>query len=62
MTFYFILKLGYIHCTGGSIVAIPNRLILYIATSPPLSLPLNPFPTPLKAVARGFFVLFHVGI
>jgi hypothetical protein len=27
-----------------------------------LSLPLNPLPTPPKAIARGFLVLFHIGI
>jgi hypothetical protein len=27
-----------------------------------LSLPLSPFPTPLKAIARGLIVLFHIGI
>jgi hypothetical protein len=35
---------------------------LYIGQVTPPSLPLNPLTTPLKAVARGFFVLFHVSI
>jgi hypothetical protein len=43
-------------------VTILIRLTLYIIYTPPLSLPLNPLPTPLKAIARGFLVLFHIAI
>jgi hypothetical protein len=39
---------------GEFIVTIPIRLILYIIYIDPLSLPLSPLPTPLKAFARGF--------
>jgi hypothetical protein len=28
----------------------------------PLSLPFNPLPTPIKAIARGYLLLFHKGI
>jgi hypothetical protein len=58
------LKLGYIHYTGcgGVIVTIPIRLILYSSYTAPSSLPLNPLPIPLQAIAKGFFVLFHIGI
>jgi hypothetical protein len=42
-------------------MTIPIRFILYIIFIAPLSLPLNPCPTPLKAIARGFLVLFHTG-
>jgi hypothetical protein len=51
----------YLLCKGGVIVTIPIRLILYIR-SPPSSLHLNPLPTPLKAITRGFFVLPHISI
>jgi hypothetical protein len=51
------ILLGYIYDPGGFIVTILIRLILYI-TSPPSSLLL----TPLKAIVRGFLVLFHIGI
>jgi hypothetical protein len=43
-------------------VTIPIRLILYIIYIALSSLRLNPLPKPLKAVARGFLVLFHIGI
>jgi hypothetical protein len=39
--------LGYIHCTGGSIATIPNRLALYIDQIPPIST-LTPDPSHLK--------------
>jgi hypothetical protein len=54
--------LGYVCCTGGFSVTIPNRLTLYIGWITPQSLPLDLLPAPLAAIARGFFVLFHVGI
>jgi hypothetical protein len=38
------------------------RLILYIIYIAPIATPPNPLPTPLKAIARGFLVLFHIGI
>jgi hypothetical protein len=47
---------------GGFIVTIPIRLILYIIYMAPIVSPPLPFPTPLKAIARGFLVLFHIGI
>jgi hypothetical protein len=43
-------------------MTIPNRLTLDIVRLPPLSLLLNVLPVPLKAIARGFFVLFHISI
>jgi hypothetical protein len=43
-------------------VTIPHKLILTFVRSPPLSVPLEPLPTPLKEVARVFFVPFHIGI
>jgi hypothetical protein len=49
-------------CSGGFIVTIPNRLLLYIGEITALSRPLNPLPAPLKAIARGFVVLFHTDI
>jgi hypothetical protein len=42
---------------GGFAVTIP-----IILTFPPSSLPLNPCPTPFKAIARDFLVLFHIGM
>jgi hypothetical protein len=45
---------------GRFIVTIPIRLILYISYITPISS--NPSAAPLKAIARGFFVLFHIGI
>jgi hypothetical protein len=47
---------------GGFIVKILIRLILYIVYIAPIISPLNPLSAPLKAIARGFLVLFHVGI
>jgi hypothetical protein len=44
------------------VVTIPVRPILYIVYIAPIICPLNPLPTPLKAVARDFLVLFHIGI
>jgi hypothetical protein len=43
---------------------VPIQLDLYctLFTLPPSSLPLSSLPTPLKALARGFLVLFHIGI
>jgi hypothetical protein len=42
-------------------VTILISLILYIIyIVPPWSLPFNSFPTPLKAIARDFLVLFHM--
>jgi hypothetical protein len=46
----------------GFIVTIPIRLILYISTLPPIISPPQPLPAPLKAIARDFLVLFHIGI
>jgi hypothetical protein len=45
---------------GGFIVTITIRLVL--VWSPPSSLPLKPLLTSLKAIARDFFVLFHISI
>jgi hypothetical protein len=47
---------------GGFIWQFWLDLYCTLCTLPPLSLPLNLLPTPLKAIARGFVVLFHVGI
>jgi hypothetical protein len=49
--------LGYICYTRGFIMT-----ILICLTSPPLSLYLILFPSTLKAIARGLFVLFHISI
>jgi ABC-type iron transport system FetAB permease component len=49
--------LGYIHDTEGFVV-----VILYIIYIAPWSHPLSPLPTPLQAIARGFLLLFHIGI
>jgi hypothetical protein len=43
-------------------VTIPIRLILCVIYTAPLTLPLSSLPAPLKAIARGFLVLFHVGL
>jgi hypothetical protein len=49
---------------GGFIVTIPIRLVLYIIYFAPhcSSLLLSLLPTPLKAIARGYLILFHIGI
>jgi hypothetical protein len=47
---------------GGFIVTILIRLILYITYIAPLSVPLNPVPTPLKAIIGDFLFVFHIGI
>jgi hypothetical protein len=41
---------------------ISDYLYCTLFTLHPSSLPLNLLLTPLKAIARGFFVLFHIGI
>jgi hypothetical protein len=41
---------------GGFIVTIPNRLNYILVGSSPLSLPLDPLHTSLKAITKGFFV------
>jgi hypothetical protein len=38
------------------------KLILHINYIVPIICPLNPILTPLKAIIRGFFVLFHIDI
>jgi hypothetical protein len=43
-------------------VTIPIRLILYISYTASIVSPLNPLKAPLRAIARGFLVLFHIGI
>jgi hypothetical protein len=54
------LKLGYICYTGrGFIVTILIRFTLYISYIAPIVSPLNPLSAPHKAIARGFFILFH---
>jgi hypothetical protein len=50
----------YTHYTGGFIVTIPVRLILYMSYIVPMSLPLYPLPTPHKAVAPCFPHLYHM--
>jgi hypothetical protein len=46
----------------GFIMTIFIRLILYISYIAPIICNLNSLPSPLKTTARGFFVLFHIGI
>jgi hypothetical protein len=43
-------------------VTIPIKAILYINYIAPIVSSSQPLPTLLKAIARDFFVLFHVGI
>jgi hypothetical protein len=52
----------YSSCRRGFIVTIAVRLTLYISYITPIMSPLNPFPTPLKAISRSFFVPFHRSI
>jgi hypothetical protein len=47
---------------GGFIVTILVRLTLYISYTTPIISPPQSLPTPLKAIARGFLVIFHVSI
>jgi hypothetical protein len=47
---------------GAFIVTIWIRLILYTSYIASIISPLSPFPIPLKAIARGFLVLFHIGL
>jgi hypothetical protein len=42
-------------------VTILIRLILCIGSMPPTVCPLQPPPAPLRAIARGFFVLLQTG-
>jgi hypothetical protein len=53
--------LGYICYTGEFIVIFFIRFILYISYITPWSLPLNLLPASLRAIARGFFIVFHIG-
>jgi hypothetical protein len=59
--FSYKFSLGYIHYMGGLVVTIPIRLILYISYIARCISP-QPLPTPPKAIATGFLVLFHIGI
>jgi hypothetical protein len=62
---YINSLLGYVHHMGaGGDVSWQFQLALHctLFTLPPSFLPLSPLPTPLKAIARGFLVLFHIGI
>jgi hypothetical protein len=42
------------------VVTIPIRLILYIISIAPIVSPPQPLPHPIKAIARGFLVLFRM--
>jgi hypothetical protein len=55
-----IFLLVYVCCTGG--IHSDNSKYRTLVRSPPRSLPLSLLPTTLKAIARGFFVLFPIGI
>jgi hypothetical protein len=57
----FFIRIYSLH-RGGFLGAILIRLILYIIYIVPIVLPLSLLPTSLKAIARGFRVLFHIGI
>jgi hypothetical protein len=46
----------------GFIVTGPISLIVCISFIAPIVSPLNPLPAPLRAIARGFLVLFHIDI
>jgi hypothetical protein len=46
----------------GIIMTIPNRLILYVGYITPTIFRLWPSPCPTSTTARGFIVLFHIGI
>jgi hypothetical protein len=53
--------LGYVCYTAGdSYWQFQIDLYCTLISSPPSSLPLNPLLAPLKTIARGFFVLFHI--
>jgi hypothetical protein len=43
-------------------MTILNKAYIVISYIVPIICPLHPLPAPLKAITRGFFVLFHVGI
>jgi hypothetical protein len=43
-------------------VTTPIRPILYVGYVAPIISPSQPLPNPLKAIGRGFLVLFHIGI
>jgi hypothetical protein len=47
---------------GDSLWQFHVGLYCTLVRSPLLSLPLNPIPTLLKTITRGFFVLLHVGM
>jgi hypothetical protein len=50
------------HYMGGFIVTIWLEVYCTLIESSPLSLSLKTLPAPLKAIARIFLVLFHIGI
>jgi hypothetical protein len=52
---FFPLLLGYIHCIEG----IHCTLVRSPSPPPPLH---NPLSAPIKAIERGFIVLFHICI
>jgi hypothetical protein len=59
--FYYNFLLGYIHYIWGNSYWgfwIGLYCTLYTSTISPLS----PLPTPLNAIGKGFFVLFHISI
>jgi hypothetical protein len=47
---------------GDSLWQFQIGLYCTLVRSPLPSLPLDPFPSPLQTIARGFFVLFHMGM
>jgi hypothetical protein len=60
--FFIIFVKIYSLYRGEILVTILIRLILYIIYIAPIIPHPNHLPTPLKATARGFIVLFHIGI
>jgi hypothetical protein len=62
--FFFSVLLGYIHCTGGySLWQFQIGLHCTLVRLSPASLhPPQLPPTPLKAIVRGFIVLFRICI
>jgi hypothetical protein len=58
---YILITIVY-PVTMRFIVTIPNRLISYFGQIILTVSLCQPFPTTLKTIAKGFFVLFHISI
>jgi hypothetical protein len=60
-SFFFLIRVYSLYM-GDSLWQFQMELYYTLFSSPPPSLPFDPLPATLKAIARGLFILFHISI